>query len=59
MSAQGVEQCGAARRVGKLWRDEDASDGQGRARQLLDGAHSLGREQSLALAGFPAPQIAC
>ena len=26
---------------------------------LLGGAHSLGSEQSLALAGFPAPEIAC
>ena len=49
----------AARGVGQLRRDEDAANRERGPHELLDGADPLGGEQSLALARFPAPEIAC
>jgi hypothetical protein len=56
--AERGEQCRAARSVRKLWGDERAAYVQRRPEQLLDGAHAFGREELLALARFPAPEIA-
>ena len=56
--AKVCEQRGSARRVDQLRRDEHTVDAEGRASELLDGAHSLGGEEALALACLPAPEIA-
>ena len=54
----GVEQGGAAGRAGELWGDEQAAHREGRAKELLDGANTLGDEESLALARPPSPEVA-
>ncbi len=48
----------ASRGTGELWRDEDAADRQRGREKLLDGAHALGDEETLALAGPPPPEVA-
>src|SRR4051812_10402357 len=47
-----------ARRVGKLWRDEDAADSQSSAQELLDSADALGDKQRVFLASLSASQVA-
>jgi hypothetical protein len=47
-----------ARRVDELGGGEHPSNRQGRRQQLLDGAHALGYEETLALAGPPPPEVA-
>jgi hypothetical protein len=52
------EERGAARRLGELRRDEHTVDPKRGSSELLDGAHSFGGEEALALARLPAPEIA-
>ena len=52
------KECGAPRRIGELRRDECAVDAERGASELLDGAHSLGGEEPLALARLSALEIA-
>jgi hypothetical protein len=53
------EERGAAGGIDELRGHERPANGKGGASELLDGADSLGGEQSLPLARFPAPEIAC
>jgi hypothetical protein len=57
--AERGKQGGAARGVGQLRGDEHSAQREWRPKELLDGADALGGEQPLALARFPAPEVAC
>jgi hypothetical protein len=52
-----AEQRGPARRVRQLRGDEGTSEREAGSDQFFDGADAFGREQLLALARFPTPEV--
>jgi hypothetical protein len=57
-ATSGVEKGGAAGSVRELRGNENPSNREGRLEELRDGAHALGDEQTLPLAGASSPEVA-
>ena len=58
LGLEGADQRRSSRRLVQLGRDQRAANGERRARQLLDRAHTFGHEQLVLLTRFAALQVA-